>query len=406
MPELNLLTYIGLFFLISQVFGKVAYRLKAPHLIGYLLAGILFGPYMLQIFSSEMVEQMNLFTEMALAVIAFSIGTSLKLPRIKGLKRLIIRISLLQAIASIILVGGTLFASLYYFYAFESIPQILGVSILLGVISIATAPSTIISLVHEYKAQGRFTNILLGVTALSDVITLFLYSFVLAISMALVSDADFNLTTGFINPLLDVVYAIALGVFSGMIIKYLIRYFRDDEILLGLLLGSLFTISGIAFVVGFSHLLPIMVFAFYVENFSGSSLPQRFHNSISSIEKPILGVFFLLAGAHLDISRAFSFGALVAIVFFARLVGKLGGTMIAVRSNKEINSKTGLALLPSAGFAIGLILEAQNRLNEFIPELAALMLSVVLGKTLINELISPFMVKWVLKKSGELSAQD
>ncbi|MFW5708076.1 MAG: cation:proton antiporter, partial [Bacteroidota bacterium] len=189
MPELNLLTYIGLFFLISQVFGKVAYRLKAPHLIGYLLAGILFGPYMLQIFSSEMVEQMNLFTEMALAVIAFSIGTSLKLPRIKGLKRLIIRISLLQAIASIILVGGTLFASLYYFYAFESIPQILGVSILLGVISIATAPSTIISLVHEYKAQGRFTNILLGVTALSDVITLFLYSFVLAISMALVSDA-------------------------------------------------------------------------------------------------------------------------------------------------------------------------------------------------------------------------
>ncbi|MFW5707909.1 MAG: hypothetical protein ACOC12_08315, partial [Bacteroidota bacterium] len=189
-------------------------------------------------------------------------------------------------------------------------------------------------------------------------------------------------------------------------IKYLIRYFRDDEILLGLLLGSLFTICGIAFVVGFSHLLPIMVFAFYVENFSGSSLPQRFHNSISSIEKPILGVFFLLAGAHLDISRAFSFGALVAIVFFARLVGKLGGTMIAVRSNKEINSKTGLALLPSAGFAIGLILEAQNRLNEFIPELAALMLSVVLGKTLINELISPFMVKWVLKKSGELSAQD
>jgi Kef-type K+ transport system membrane component KefB len=183
---MNLLIYIGLFFLISQIFGKIAHWLKAPHLIGYLFAGILFGPYILQIFSSEMVEEMNLFTEMALAVIAFSIGASLKLPRIKGLKKLIIRITLLQAGVSMILVGGILFFSLYYFYPYQSIPEILSVSILLAVISIATAPSTIISLVHEYKAQGRSTNIILGVTALSDVITLFLYSFVLAISLEMV----------------------------------------------------------------------------------------------------------------------------------------------------------------------------------------------------------------------------
>jgi NhaP-type Na+/H+ or K+/H+ antiporter len=325
MPDLNLLIYIGLFFLISQIFGKIAYWLKAPHLIGYLIAGILFGPNMLQIFSSEMVEEMNLFTEMALAIIAFSIGSSLKLPRIKGLKRLIIHITLWQAIVSIISVGGIIFLSLYFFYSYESVYEILSVSILLAIISIATAPSTIISLIHEYKAKGRFTNILLGVTALSDVVTLFLYSFILAISLALVSDSEFNLTSGFINPFLNVIYAIALGIFAGIVIRYIIRYYRDDEILLGLLLGTLFTISGIAFIFGFSHLLPIMVFAFYVENFSGSSLPEKFHNSINSIEKPILGVFFLLAGAHLDISRAFSFGALVAVVFLARSAGKVGG---------------------------------------------------------------------------------
>jgi Kef-type K+ transport system membrane component KefB len=409
MPDFNLLIYIGLFFLISQIFGKISYWLRAPHLIGYLVSGILFGPYMLQIFSSEMVEEMNLFTEMALALIAFSIGSSLKLPRIKGLKKLIIRITLLQAIVSMILVGGIIFLSLYFYYPYESVYGILSVSILLAVISIATAPSTIISLVHEYKAQGRFTNILLGVTALSDIVTLFLYSFVVAISLALVSDAEFNLASGIINPFLNVIYAIALGVFAGIIIRYMIRYFREDEILLGLLLGSLFIISGIAFIFGFSHLLPIMIFAFFVENYSGRSLPKKFQKSINSIEKPILGVFFLLAGAHLDISRAFSFGALVALVFFARLLGKLGGTMLAVRfprSNNQIKSYTGLALLPSAGFAIGLILEAQSRLQEYIPEMASLMLSVVLGKTLINELISPFLVKFVLKKSGELSGQE
>jgi NhaP-type Na+/H+ or K+/H+ antiporter len=406
---MNVLIYIGLFFLISQVFGKIAYLLKAPHLIGYLLAGILFGPHILHIFSSEMVEEMDIFTEMALAVIAFSIGASLKLSQIKVVKKLIIYITLWQAIVSIVSVGGFIFLSLYFFYPNVSVPENLSVAILLAVISIATAPSTIISLVHEYKAKGRFTTILLGVTALGDAITLFLYSFVLVISLTLVSDADFNLVSGLINPFLNVVFAIVLGILSGIIIKFIIRYFRDDEILLGLLLGSLFTISGISLFFGFSHLLPIMVFAVYVENFSGSSLPGKFHDSINSIEKPILGVFFLLAGAHLDISRAFSFAALVAIVFFARLLGKLLGTMLAVRltnSNNQIKSYAGIALLPSAGFAIGLVLEAQSRLNDFIPEMAALMLSVVLGKTLINEIFSPFLVKYVFRKSGELSTQN
>ncbi len=72
---------------------------------------------MLQVFSSEMVEEMNLFTEMALAVFAFFIGSSLKLPRVKGLKKLIIYITLGQEIVSIISAGGITFLSFYFFYS-------------------------------------------------------------------------------------------------------------------------------------------------------------------------------------------------------------------------------------------------------------------------------------------------
>ncbi|MEX2592661.1 MAG: hypothetical protein WD426_07795 [Anditalea sp.] len=62
----------------------------------------------------------------------------------------------------------------------------------------------------------------------------------------------------------------------------------------------------------------------------------------------------------------------------------------------------GLALLPSAGVAIGLVLGAQNGLSDHIPTLASLMLSIVIGNILINELISPFFVRFVFKKSGEI----
>ena len=78
MEDVNLLIYLGLFFLISQIFGRLANFMKSPRLIGYLLSGIIFGPYVLDVFSEDIVEQMELFTEMALAIIAFSIGASLK----------------------------------------------------------------------------------------------------------------------------------------------------------------------------------------------------------------------------------------------------------------------------------------------------------------------------------------
>jgi hypothetical protein len=54
---------------------------------------------------------------------------------------------------------------------------------------------------------------------------------------------------------------------------------------------------------------------------------------------------------------------LVALVFLARSAGKVGGTFLAIRftrASQKLKRYNGLALLPSAGFAIDLILEAQN----------------------------------------------
>jgi len=75
-------------------------------------------------------------------------------------------------------------------------------------------------------------------------------------------------------------------------------------------------------------------------------------------------------------------------------------------ASKKVKKYAGLALILSAGVAIGLVLDAQNNLAEHIPSLATFMLSIVLGKALINGLLSPFLVKFVLKKSGEIRFYD
>ncbi len=405
--DLNLLVYLGLFFLISQLFGKAANWMKTPRLVGYLISGILFGPYVLNVFSRELIFQMDLFTQMALAIIAFSIGASLKINTIKEKKKVILGISVLQAVICAAIVAGSLFAALYFLYPVGDVSHILGISLIVGAVSAATAPAAILSLVHEYKAKGNMTTVLMGIIALDDAIVLIFYAFAFSIAQVLISGAAFSFQSGIIEPLLSVIYAVALGVGSGILIKAILGFFPSQEVLLGLMLGAVFFIAGLAQTFGLSHLLPIMVFAFYIENFSQTNLAKKAYESVEEIEEPILGVFFLLAGAHLNLSQAVSAGLLVGIVFLARSAGKYFGTRVAgkiTHAEDKVSKYLGLALLPSAGVAIGLVLDAQARLSDALPELTTLMLGIIIGQTLINELISPFLVRYALRKSGDITS--
>lgn len=404
MEPLNFLSYLGLFFLLSQIFGRAANFLNAPRLVGYLTAGILFGPYILNVFTKELVDQMHLFTEMALAIIAFSIGASLRLEEISKKKKIILGITITQALFCALVVATALFASLYYFYGSYASKDILAISILLGAIAAATAPAAILSIIREYRAKGNLTNILLGIIALDDAVTLIFYSFALSISKVLVTGSDFSFQKGVAEPLLSTLYAIGFGIVMGLLIKSIIRFFPDEGILLGLTLGVVFFIAGIAQKFGFSHLLPIMVFAFILENYTKGDLAKKSKQSVDKIQEPILGVFFLLAGAHLNIQLASSAIFLVVVVLLARAIAKYYGTRLAAYftgAEKKVKKYLGLALIPSAGVAIGLILDAKGQLSNQTPDLANIMLSIVIGKTLINELTSPFLVRYVFKKAGE-----
>src|SRR5690606_10872133 len=272
----------------------------------------------------------------------------------------------------------SLFASLYYFYPSESFNGILSISLIVGAISAASSPAALMSVIHEYKSQGHLTTLLLGITAFSDVITLILYAFALSIAEILVSEATFSFYSGLIEPILSIFFAIVLGVVFGLFIKAIIRYFPKEEVLLGLMLGAVFLIGGVSQKLDFSHLLPIMVFGFFVENFADRNLAQKSYNAVYKIEEPIFGVFFFLAGAHLDLTKAGSALLLVLVVFSSRFLSKYLGTRIAsglTHAKEKVKKYAGLALLPSAGVAIGLILDAQNTLASHISSLANIMLS-------------------------------
>ncbi len=95
----NLLVYIGLLLLLSYAGGKLANFLKAPRVSGYLVIGMILSPSVLGLFHERLVkEELTLITDIALAIIAFSIGGGLGLEKLRKLGRHILWITPTEAL--------------------------------------------------------------------------------------------------------------------------------------------------------------------------------------------------------------------------------------------------------------------------------------------------------------------
>jgi len=404
----HILVYAGLLFLVSQIFGRLAKHFGAPRLIGYLTAGVVFGPSFLGVFTTELLHgSLHLVTEIALSLIAYSIGCSLSLKKLKGLKGSILSITFFQAFGAALLVFGATALLLPYFLPLDRGFQqtYLPIALILGAVSAATAPAAILSLVRETKAKGPFTKTLLGVVALDDALVLVFYAFAVTMAQSLIVGETISLKVGVIKPLAIIWVTLLLGGGVGLLLKWIIAYFPQREVLLGLIFGSILLISGLAFTYELSPLLGNMAFGVVVANFIPHPRSDDAAKVIEDIEEPIFGAFFLLAGAHFNIWILGGVAGLALVLLLVRFLGKWGGTQIGSRmvsTPEPVRKYLGLALLPTAGVTVGLTLEANVLFSFQLPQLCSLMVSAVVCATLINEFLTPFLVRHALKASGDI----
>jgi len=135
-----------------------------------------------------------------------------------------------------------------------------------------------------------------------------------------------------------------------------------------------------------------------VANLSGRS--RDFLQSLGQTDPPLYAIFFVLAGAELDLSLLGSLGLTGGIYVVGRLVGKFAGASLGVRlagAPPAIRAHLPTAMFAQAGLAVGLTLSIQRRLPQFAPELTA----VILSSVIVFELIGPFGVRWSIMRAGE-----
>ena len=373
---------ILLFGLVASTLGR---RTFLPRVTLLLLFGVIIGKEMLNIIPAIFFERFEIIASMALLMVGFLLGGTLTIESMRQSMGRVLWISLSAAIVTTLIVSLGL----------VGVGVSIDIAILLGCIASATAPAAIFDVVTESNFKGPFKNLLLSIVALDDAWALILFGVGVAVVSSLNGYGADN--SSILLAIKDIGGAILLGLLIGFPAAYLTGRLEPGQPILSEALGLVFVCGGLAIWLGVSFLIASMVLGAVIANFAKHH-EYPFH-AIEGIEWPFMMIFFVLAGASLELKSLGEVGLVGIVYVFCRIVGKLLGTRIGgqcSRADQQTKNWMGVALLPQAGVAIGMALVA----SSYFPEHGQTLLSVVIGSTIFFEIIGPVFTRLALQRAN------
>ncbi|MDD7341915.1 MAG: cation:proton antiporter [Candidatus Faecousia sp.] len=388
---------IALMLICGFVVTRITKRLRLPNVTAYIVAGILIGPYCLNLVPKGVVSGMDFIADIALAFIAFSTGEFFKFDTLKKSGAKVVVITVFEAVLASVLV----FIMSYFVLGLE-----LNFSIVLAALASATAPASTVMTIRQTHARGDFVDTLLQVVALDDVVGLVAYS--VAISVALTSATGAFHAASVLKPLAVNVLVFLLGGLFGVFLKLLLHKRSTDNRLI-VSVALLFAFCGICAMLDVSPLLGCMSMGMIYINLTGD---ERLFQQLNYFNPPILLLFFVRSGLNFDlgalVNTSESIGATPLLVvgvlyFLVRIIGKYAGAFfgcLVTKKDKKVRNFLGLALIPQAGVAIGLAATGARTLGG---EPGKALETIILASSVLYELIGPACAKLSLYLSGSYS---
>ncbi len=396
---------VGILLFVGYFAGQLAEKINLPSITGFIITGLFLGDGVLGVVSHDMAHSLTSVTEIALGLIALTIGGEFSLTKIKkfGSKILVL----------------TIFEALFAFIMVTTAMYLIGISfnfsIILGAVATATAPAATVIVIRQLRARGEFIDHLYGIVAFDDAVCVILFSIVFAIVSPeiaghVAAGNHSGIFSGIFHAFSEIGFSIVLGTISGFILNLLIKNkYKLNEILI-ISLGIIFLNISIAIVLKLSLLIANMVLGAVLINLSPKN--HKVFRVIEPITPPIFALFFVIAGTELDIS-VFTQGMVIVygIVylvsrFSGKYIGIFTGSMVT-KANANIRKFLGFCLFPQAGVAIGLVLLVQTSpvlatAPPVVQEKLIMLVNIILFSVFVNELVGPAISKFGIVKGADL----
>ncbi len=420
MEEMAKLMPIAIALTAGLLLSRLVKKFKLPAVTGYLIAGVLIGPYCLGALvnllglaeyglgfaTEEAVEANSVLSKVALGFIAFAIGDEFRLSQLKKIGKQATVVGIFQALVATLVVDAALI------FLCRFLPEDVintPAAIVLGAVATATAPAATLMVVRQYKAKGKLTDMLLPVVAIDDAVGLVVFAVSFGIAQSIQSGVALSAISVLVEPLLEVILSLLLGLVLGVLFSLAEKYFKSNSKRLALSITfvimavalSLFETHIGSIHIKFSSLLVCMMLGTVFCNMCDFS--EEIMGKTDKWTAPLFILFFVLSGAELKFDMFSNLlVVLVGVVYIiTRSIGKIVGASLSAKASKcepNIVKYLGVTLLPQAGVALGMSLIAAEKLGEA----GAMIRNITLFAVLIYELVGPMLTKIALTKAGDI----
>ena len=401
-PVASIIISVALMLIAGFLLTRVTKLLRLPNVTAYIVAGILIGPYCLNLVPQRFIDGTSFLSDIALAFIAFSTGEFFKLDVLKKNGMKVVWITVFESVLASLLVFVLTFFILHMDLAF---------SIVLSALASATAPASTMMTIRQTGAKGDFVDTLLQVVALDDVVGLVLYSVAISIALASLSGSQgFSFQT-IGKPILLNMLTLFIGACFGLAMKLLMPQSRSTDNKLIISVALLFAFCGVCVLLDVSPLLGCMVMGTVYTNIAEN---DKLFKQLGYFSPPILLLFFVRSGMNFKLDALFNAsgdldGVPLIVVgvsyFLVRIVGKYAGAWLGcfvVKKDKLVRNYLGLALIPQAGVAIGLAALGARTLGG---TMGRDLETIILASSVLYELLGPGCAKLALYLSKSYSTK-
>lgn len=387
----------GFLLIIAVQAAHICDQLNTPRLTGYILVGILFGPDVLGLITSQMLEDLALVKGTAVGLIAFLAGCELNLRRLRPRLRAIGTVAILTMLgASLVLFAG--FYALTYIVPITqgmSVVERLIVALIAANVLAAYSPAVVVGIISETKASGPLSEAALSIVVLADLIIVITYALSSTVGHSFFPSTNSEGGLALLMP--HIFGSIIAGAIAGGLLAVYVARVGSRSGMFTVALLFIAAEAGAAL-----HLNPLLIgltAGLLLENLTAIG-GEQLTKAAEGVAMPTFAIFFAVVGAEVQMqaflhTAPFAIGAAIlrwgGIYAGARLAGRL------MELDRQFTRRLTVGLLPQAGVAIAL---AALLLADFKPW-GPVIGTIILGTIIVNQLVGPILFRNAVVASGE-----
>lgn len=416
---LQIVVYLGAFGIVAVAAGRIAgvfQKLKLPLITGFLIIGLISGPEMLGIIDSEALSKLSFLNDVALAFIAFAVGTELYLKELRSRMKSIISMVITQVTLTFLIVTGTMYllTDVIPFFDGMKLAAKIAISMLAGTIAIARSPASAIAIINELRARGPFTQTAIGVTVVKDFGVIVFFAIIFTLSKSMIQEAEFRMIY-IVQVMIELILAFGIGFLVWLILRLVLSIKGALPLKKGLVLLVGFLVYGFTHMtadhsylyMGLEiHIEPLLICiigSFLVTNYS--VYKNDFVKIVKELGPYVYIVFFTLTGALISLQVVASLWFVTLILFGARITSLIiagyAGSTIAGDS-ALFRKISWMPYVTQAGVGVGLATIIATEYPGWGAEFATVMISVII----LNQFVGPPLFKWALHLSEEVHVKS